>query len=68
LSTGESSEISGAAAEQNSDIGQLNTAVSEPDQLTQQNAALVEGSADAAESLREQAYRLTQVVSAFQLR
>jgi len=35
--------------------------------MTQQNAALVEESAAAAESLREQAQRLAQVVSAFRL-
>jgi methyl-accepting chemotaxis protein len=60
-------EISAAAAEQSNGIGQVNTAVSELDQMTQQNAALVEQSAAAAESLREQAQRLAQVVSAFKL-
>jgi hypothetical protein len=39
----------------------------ELDQMTQQNAALVEQSAAAAESLREQAQRLAEVVSAFKL-
>ncbi len=60
-------EISAAASEQSEGIGQVNVAVSELDQMTQQNAALVEQSAAAAESLREQAQRLAQVVSAFQL-
>jgi methyl-accepting chemotaxis protein len=41
--------------------------VLELDQMTQQNAALVEQSAAAADSLREQAQRLAQVVSAFEL-
>ena len=60
-------EISATANEQSEGIGQVNVAVSELDQMTQQNAALVEQSAAAAESLREQAQRLAQVVSAFQL-
>jgi methyl-accepting chemotaxis protein len=60
-------EISAAASEQSDGIGQVNVAVSELDQMTQQNAALVEQSAAAAESLREQAQRLAQVVSSFKL-
>ena len=60
-------EISAAASEQSHGIGQVNTAVIELDQMTQQNAALVEQSASAAESLREQAQRLAQVVSTFRL-
>ncbi|MDO8455767.1 MAG: methyl-accepting chemotaxis protein [Burkholderiaceae bacterium] len=60
-------EISAAAAEQSSDIGGVHSAVGELDQMTQQNAALVEQSAAAAESLREQAERLAQVVSTFKL-
>ncbi|MGD9835963.1 MAG: methyl-accepting chemotaxis protein, partial [Piscinibacter sp.] len=44
-----------------------NTAVTQLDQMTQQNAALVEQSAAAAESLREQAQRLNQVVGTFRL-
>jgi methyl-accepting chemotaxis protein len=60
-------EISAAASEQSEGIGQVNVAVTELDQMTQQNAALVEQSAAAAESLREQAQRLAQVVSAFKL-
>ena len=60
-------EISAAAAEQSTGLGQVNGAVSDLDQMTQQNAALVEQSAAAAASLQEQATRLTEVVSRFQL-
>jgi len=60
-------EISAAAGEQSQGIGQVNTAVTQLDQMTQQNAALVEQSAAAAQSLNEQASRLTQVVAAFQV-
>ena len=45
----------------------MNQAVGDIDQMTQQNAALVEESAAAAQSLREQAARLAQVVSQFRL-
>jgi methyl-accepting chemotaxis protein len=58
-------EISAAAAEQSSGIGQVNQSVAQLDQSTQQNAALVEQSAAAAESLKEQAQRLAQVVATF---
>jgi methyl-accepting chemotaxis protein len=61
-------EISTAAAEQSDGIGQVNLAVSQLDRMTQQNAALVEQSAAAAESLKDQAHRLAQVVSVFRLR
>jgi methyl-accepting chemotaxis protein len=60
-------EISAAATEQSSGIGQVNNAVVQLDQMTQQNAALVEESAAAAESLKEQATRLSGVVSRFRL-
>lgn len=60
-------QVSAAAAAQSDGICQVNTEVSELDQMTQQNAALVEQSAAAAESLREQAQRLAQVVSRFTL-
>ena len=60
-------EIAAAASEQSTGIANVNTAVSELDEMTQQNAALVEESAAAAESLREQAERLANVVSIFQL-
>ncbi len=60
-------EISAAASEQSGGIGQVNTAVSQLDQMTQQNAALVEESAAAAQSLRDQASRLADVVGGFRL-
>jgi methyl-accepting chemotaxis protein len=60
-------EISSAATEQSAGIGQVNTAVADLDGMTQQNAALVEQSAAAAESLRAQATRLAEVLSRFQL-
>ncbi|MBC7995295.1 MAG: HAMP domain-containing protein [Rhizobacter sp.] len=60
-------EISAASSEQRDGIGQINTSVTQLDQMTQQNAALVEESAAAAESLNEQAKQLAQVVATFQL-
>jgi methyl-accepting chemotaxis protein len=60
-------EISAAATEQSDGIRQINQAVNHLDQMTQQNAALVEESAAAAESLKDQAARLSQVVSGFRL-
>jgi len=60
-------EITAAAAEQSDGIGQVNGAVNNLDQMTQQNAALVEESAAAAESLKEQAQRLQVAVSVFRL-
>jgi methyl-accepting chemotaxis protein len=60
-------EISAAAREQSSGIGQVNAAVSQLDQMTQQNAALVEQSAAAAESLNDQASRLAAIVATFRL-
>ena len=60
-------EITAASSEQSSGIGQVNTAVTQLDQMTQQNAALVEESAAAAESLKEQARKLSGVVSTFRL-
>jgi methyl-accepting chemotaxis protein len=60
-------EISAASTEQSIGIATVNRSVNELDQMTQQNAALVEESAAAAESLREQAGRLGQAVSSFKL-
>jgi methyl-accepting chemotaxis protein len=60
-------EISSAAAEQSNGIGQVSGAVTDLDRMTQQNAALVEESAAAAESLKEQAQRLGGLVSTFKL-
>jgi methyl-accepting chemotaxis protein len=59
------SDITTAANEQRDGITQVNVAVTQLDQMTQQNAALVEESAAAAASLREQAGRLEQVISVF---
>ncbi|MFG6415402.1 methyl-accepting chemotaxis protein [Roseateles sp. DC23W] len=61
-------EISAGAAAQSRGIDNMNQAVTQVDDMTQQNAALVEQSAAAAESLREQAQRLAQVVSQFRVR
>ncbi len=60
-------EISAAALEQSQGIGQVNEAVTRLDQMTQQNAALVEESAAAAESLKDQAHRMTTVVAGYRL-
>jgi len=60
-------EISTASAEQSQGIGQVGDAVAQLDQVTQHNAALVEESAAAAESLKQQAERMMQIVSAFRL-
>ena len=58
-------EISAASAEQSSGIGSVNAPVTQLDQMTQQNAALVEESAAAAESLKEQALQLASAMSRF---
>jgi methyl-accepting chemotaxis protein len=60
-------EITAAAGEQSDGIGQVNVAVTQLDQMTQQNAALVEESAAAAESLKDQAARLTEVIKIFRI-
>ncbi|MBC7955216.1 MAG: HAMP domain-containing protein [Cytophagales bacterium] len=60
-------EISSAAVEQSQGIGQIGDAVQQLDQVTQQNAALVEESAAAAESLKHQAAALAQTVAVFKL-
>ncbi|MDP1654819.1 MAG: methyl-accepting chemotaxis protein [Hylemonella sp.] len=60
-------DISAASTEQNQGIGQMNAAVSHLDKVTQQNAALVEESAAAAESLKDQAQRLAGIMAAFRL-
>ena len=61
-------EISSSTMEQSSGIGQVNIAVSQLDQMTQQNAALVEQSAAAAGSLKGQAGRLVEAVAVFSRR
>jgi methyl-accepting chemotaxis protein len=60
-------EISAASAEQNSGVAQIGEAVVQMDRTTQQNAALVEESAAAAESLRQQAQQLVGAVAVFKL-
>ncbi|WP_342130094.1 methyl-accepting chemotaxis protein [Hydrogenophaga sp. OTU3427] len=60
-------EITNAARDQADGIDQVNVAVSQLDQMTQQNAALVEESAAAAESLKHQAASLAQAISVFKL-
>jgi methyl-accepting chemotaxis protein len=60
-------EISAATSEQTSGIGQVSDSVTRLDRVTQQNAALVEQSAAAAESLKQQALRLVDSVSVFRL-
>jgi hypothetical protein len=58
-------EITASSNEQRDGIGQVNQAVANLDQMTQQNAALVEESAAAASALHDQAERLAQVVAVF---
>ncbi|OEZ57938.1 methyl-accepting chemotaxis protein II [Duganella sp. HH105] len=60
-------EISAATQEQNDGIAQVHQAVTQMDQTTQQNSALVEQTAAAAQTLRDQADKLEQVVSAFKI-
>ena len=60
-------EITTATLEQSSGIGQVNQAVTHLDQMTQQNAALVEQSAAAAQSLKDQADRLAEAVAMFKV-
>jgi methyl-accepting chemotaxis protein len=61
-------EIMNASDEQATGIEQINMALTQMDQVTQQNAALVEEAAAAAESMREQAGALVEAVSVFKLR
>jgi methyl-accepting chemotaxis protein-1 (serine sensor receptor) len=60
-------EIAMASREQAEGIGLVNSAVSDMDGVTQQNAALVEEAAAAAGSLQDQAQRLTEVVAIFKV-
>jgi methyl-accepting chemotaxis protein-2 (aspartate sensor receptor) len=60
-------QITAAAAEQSEGIGNVNDSIGELDQMTQQNAAMVEQSAAAAESLRDQAQVLAKAVSVYKL-
>ena len=60
-------EISEAAQQQTTGIAQVSDAVNQLDEVTQRNAALVEESAAAADSLKHQAIRLNAVVGRFML-
>jgi methyl-accepting chemotaxis protein len=60
-------EIASASGEQADGVNQINAAVANLDQMTQQNAALVEQSAAAATSMNEQASRLSDVVRIFRV-
>ncbi|MFT7722272.1 MAG: methyl-accepting chemotaxis protein [Roseateles sp.] len=60
-------EITVAAAEQSAGLSQVNVAVNQLDEATQQNAALVEESAAAAESLKDQAAALAAAAASFRL-
>ena len=60
-------EIASSSAEQAEGVNQINAAIANLDQMTQQNAALVEQSAAAASSMSEQAGQLSQVVQIFRL-
>jgi methyl-accepting chemotaxis protein len=61
------SDISAASQEQSSGIAQVNQAIAQIDDVTQQNAALVEEAAAAAQSMRDQAEMLAEAVSVFRL-
>jgi methyl-accepting chemotaxis protein len=65
--TGIMAEIASASQEQTTGIEQVNQAIAQMDQTTQQNAALVEEAAAAASSMQEQAGRLAQAVDVFKL-
>jgi methyl-accepting chemotaxis protein len=60
-------EITAASSEQSQGIEQVNTAITQMDDVTQQNAALVEEAAAAAESMEEQAQLMTQLISTFRI-
>ncbi|NEX60839.1 methyl-accepting chemotaxis protein [Noviherbaspirillum galbum] len=60
-------EITAASTEQSAGIEQVNMAITQMDEMTQQNAALVEQAAAAAQSMQDQAQTLSQAVAAFRL-
>ena len=60
-------EISASSAHQSSGITEIVSAISHMDQMTQQNAALVEQGAAAASSLKEQAQSLSAAIGEFRL-
>ena len=61
-------EISAASTEQSAGVARVGEAVSQMDRATQQDAALVEESAAAAESTKVQAQQMVHAVAAFKLR
>jgi methyl-accepting chemotaxis protein len=61
-------EIASASNEQSSGVAQVADAIKEMDQVTQQNAALVEEMSAAAEGLSSQAQELVHTVSVFKLK
>ncbi len=65
--TGIIGEISAATEEQRAGIGQINDAVTQMDQVTQQNAALVEQAAAASAAMQDQARQLARVVGVFRM-
>jgi len=60
-------EITAATLEQSNGIEEINQAITQMDEMTQQNAALVEQAAAAAESMQEQSQKLAEAVSIFKL-
>jgi methyl-accepting chemotaxis protein-1 (serine sensor receptor) len=60
-------EIAAASAEQSRGIDQVNVAITQMDEVTQQNAALVEEAAAASKSLEDQGHQLTESVAFFRL-
>jgi len=60
-------DIAGASANQSEGLAMVSSSIAEMNQVTQQNAALVEQAAAAAQSLQDQAENLEQVVGAFKL-
>lgn len=65
--TGIMSEITAASQAQSTGIEQINQAMGQLDQVTQQNAALVDEAAGAAQSLQDQAVRLVKLIGAFKV-
>jgi methyl-accepting chemotaxis protein len=61
-------DISAASQEQSAGIEQVNHAITQMDEGTQQNAALVEEASAAARSLEQQASQLVETVAAFRVR
>jgi hypothetical protein len=60
-------EITAASEEQSSGIEEVNRAIAQMDRMTQQNAALVEQAAAAAQSMQQQSAGLGQTVSVFRI-